>query len=274
MKSTEYCYTNCLGTQFLINESLWQEINTILSKLPLRAATGRPPIDIKSAMNGIYYLLKTGIQWKALPHCFGSSSAIHRLFQRLGKIGFFNSFWHTEILRYHELHGLDLKIQAGDCVHIKSPLGQDKVGKSPVDRRKHGTKRSIITTKNGIVIGCGLGAANTHDSKLLFEALISIPHELKMPYYKEMHLDAAFDDEYIKTMLFNYYYVPKIAPNPRRKKIKTRPPEGYVRWFVEGAHSWANRFKRLLVRFEKKASNYISLMHFAFGINAHNKLRV
>jgi putative transposase len=270
-----YCYEVCIEKQFLINEKLWQEIQNTLSNFSLKATTGRPLLDIKSALNAIYYLLKTGIQWKALPHCFGSASAVHRMFQRLNNIGFFQLFWQNEVLRYDAQHGLNLKVQAGDCAHIKSPLGQDKVGKSPVDRRKHGTKRSIITTKDGIVIGCSLGAANDHDSMLFLDSIKSISHKIQMPYYKEMHLDAAYDDENIKTILFNYYYVPKIVVNPRRKKIvPNKVPEGYVRWFVEGAHSWANRFKRLLVRFEKKAKNYLALMHFAFGINTHNKLRV
>ena len=52
-----------------------------------------------------------------------------------------------------EIWLLDISNDVGDCTHIKSPLGQEKTGKSPVDRGKLGTKRSIITDGSGIPIG-------------------------------------------------------------------------------------------------------------------------
>ena len=38
------------------------------------------------------------------------------------------------------------------------------------------------------------------------------------------------------------------------------------RWVVEVCHSWLNRFRKLLVRYEKKACNYLALLHFACAI--------
>jgi putative transposase len=35
------------------------------------------------------------------------------------------------------------------------------------------------------------------------------------------------------------------------------------RWVVERTHSWMNRFRRVLIRWEKKAANYLALLHFA-----------
>src|SRR5205807_7837220 len=125
--------------------------------------------------------------------------------------------------------------------------GREKTGKSPVDRRKLGTKRSIIVDKNGIVIGCALGAGNRHDSTLFEASIRSIPLFLIQPRYKEMHLDSAYDSKYTRVILFNYYYVPKISKNKRNsKKIIIASASEKKRWIVEGAHSWMNRFKRLL----------------------------
>jgi len=52
---------------------------------------------------------------------------------------------------------------------------------------------------------------------------------------------------------------------------KRRKPR---RWIVEVAHSWINRFRRLLVRWEKKASNYLSLLYFACAIICWRKCEV
>jgi transposase len=38
------------------------------------------------------------------------------------------------------------------------------------------------------------------------------------------------------------------------------------RWVVERAHSWLNRFRRLLVRWEKKPENYLAMLHLACAV--------
>jgi transposase len=40
------------------------------------------------------------------------------------------------------------------------------------------------------------------------------------------------------------------------------------RWVVERAHSWLNRFRRILVRWEKRADTYIAMLHLVFGLIA------
>lgn len=274
MCEAKNCFEKCINKAFLLDEKMRKDAQEIVANLSIKATTGRPPIDFNHAINGIYYLLKTGIQWQALPRCFGSVSAIHRYFQKLVLVGFFEKLWHYELQEYDTKHGLKLEIQAGDCAHIKAPLGQEKTGISPVDRRKIGTKRSIIVEQNGIMIGCPLGAGNQHDSKLFDASIQSIPKTLNMPYYKEMHLDSAYDSKFIHMVLFNAYYLPRISKNKRNsKKVIIRKPEK-KRWIVESSHSWMNRFRRLLIRFEKLAKNYLALMQFAFSIIIFKKIRV
>lgn len=274
MCSTKNCYKTCINKNYLLNEKLLKHAEEILSQLKIKANLGRPGIEIDRGLSGIFFVLKTGIQWNGLPRCFGSYSAVHRLFQKLKSHGFFERLWHRELQEYDLKHKLSLEIQAGDCAHIKAPLGQEKTGKSPVDRRKLGTKRSIIVDKNGIVIGCALGAGNRHDSTLFESSVRSIPLFLKQPRYKEMHLDSAYDSKRINVILFNYYYVPKINKNKRNSKHAIPAKTEKKRWIVESTHSWINRFRRLFIRFEKSASNYFALMQFAFSIITFNKLRI
>jgi transposase len=257
-----------------LNDKLIKHAEEILTQLKIKASLGRPRIELDRGLNGIFFVLRTGIQWNGLPRCFGSYSAVHRLFQKLKEVGFFERLWHRELQEYDAKHRLSLEVQAGDCSHIKAPLGQEKTGKSPVDRRKLGTKRSIIVDKNGIVIGCSLGAGNRHDSTLFEASIRSIPSFLNQPRYKEMHLDSAYDSKHINVLLFNYYYVPKISKNKRNAKQLISYKTEKKRWIVESAHSWMNRFRRLLVRFEKSASNYFAFMQFSFSIITFNKLRI
>lgn len=247
-------------------EKLVEKAEKILSKLPMQSKIGRPSLDQKRLLQGIYYLLRTGIHWKAIPNCFGSSSTLHRFFIKLVHMNFFKMLWTKELENYQAKHGLHLSVQAMDCAHRKSQLGRDKSGNSPVDRRKKGTKLSVLSEKNGIVLGMAVGPSNQHDSKLFLETIRSVPASIKQPQYKEMHLDAAYDSAEIRTILFNYYFVPKIARNQRRKKIKPENPLGYCRWFIEPVHSWMNRFRAISVRYSKYASNYFALAQFAVSI--------
>jgi len=274
MCKTNNCYKTCINESYRLNEKLLKHAQEIVSKLKTKSSVGRPRIELDRGLNGIYYVLKTGIQWNGLPRCFGSYSAVHRLFQELRRTGFFEKLWHRELQEYDFIYGLNLEVQAGDCSHIKAPLGQEKTGKSPVDRRKLGTKRSIIVEKNGIVIGCALGAGNRHDSTLFEASVRSIPPSLIHPRYKEMHLDSAYDSKRTRVILFNYYYVPKISKNKRNSKSITSVKTEKKRWIVESAHSWMNRFRRLLTRFEKLASNHFALMQFSLSIIIFNKLAI
>ena len=270
----ENCYQTCIRKAFLVDEKMLKHAQEIVMKLKIKSSFGRPPIDFEMALNGIYYLLKTGIQWNALPRCFGSSSAVHRFFQKLREAKFFEFLWHRELQEYDLIHGLNLEVQAGDCAHIKAPLGQEKTGKSPVDRRKLGTKRSIIVDKNGIAIGCALGGGNQHDSKLFEASIRSMPSCIKQPYSKEMHLDSAYDSKLMRVILFNFGYVPRISKNKRNSKASMPVKTEKKRWVVESAHSWMNRFRRLLIRFEKYAANYLALMQFALSVTTFKKIRV
>lgn len=275
MCHTKNCYKTCINKRFLLLKTLWKTTKEIISKLSLNAKTGRPLLNIERALNGIYYLLKTGIPWNALPRCFGSSSAIHRLFQRLIAVGFFQQLWTNELVNYDKIHGLSLDKQAMDCAHKKNPLaGCEKSGKSPVDRGKLGSKLSVLSDSKGVIIGLAVGSGNQHDSTLFFDTLKSIPKILKQPLRKEMHLDSAYDSQEVRTILFNSYYIPKISPNRRNRKEPLPNPLGYSRWFIEPVHSWMNRFRAIFVRYSKYSNNYLGFAQFAAAAIISKKILV
>jgi putative transposase len=271
---TTNCIETCISEKYQIKKNMWPDIELVLQKIDHISNFGRPSISVLRALNGIFYILKTGIQWNALPRCFGSYSAVHRVFKKLEFLGFFKQIWELELKKYIEQNPEALGIQAGDCSHIQAPLGQEATGMSPVNRSKLGSKRSIITDRNGVVIGHALAGGNTHDSKVFLETIRSIPSFVKQQFdWAEMHLDAAYDSEEIQFILFNLRYVPRINKNKRRNK-RSQPACIAKRFFVEASHSWANRFKRLLIRFEKTAKLYSAFMNFAFAANTFSKIRL
>ena len=68
-------------------------------------------------------------------------------------------------------------------------------------------------------------------------------------------------------------YIPHIRPRGEEKMELERNPDFHAhRWVVEVTHSFFNCFRKLLVRFEKKAANYLALIHFACAVIVWCKL--
>jgi len=137
-----------------------------------------------------------------------------------------------------------------------------------------GTKRSILTDEKGIPLAVVLSGANTHDVKLLADTLdgviISRPeHDEESP--QNLCLDAGYTGHQDEVEARGY--IAHIRPRGEEKKELERNPDFHARrWVVEVTHSFLNRFRKLLVRFEKKADNYIALVHFAFAVIVWRKI--
>jgi putative transposase len=146
-----------------------------------------------------------------------------------------------------------------------------KTGKNPTDRGKLGVKRSVLTDAAGVPIGVAIAGANVHDQKLVAATLKSIPVRRPQPTpRKKQHLcgDKGYDAQAVRQVGRRRRYIVHIprkgedATTPKRKHGKAR------RWVVERTHSWINRARRLLIRWEKKAVNYMGFLHLQFAITA------
>jgi len=95
------------------------------------------------------------------------------------------------------------------------------------------------------------------------------------PYDQEENLclDAGYTgDEHRQTVEGNGM-IPHIRPRGEEISEKKKNPEFKPRrWIVEVAHSWFNRFRKILIRFEKKAKNYSALLHLAASIICFRKI--
>jgi putative transposase len=143
-----------------------------------------------------------------------------------------------------------------------------KTGKNPTDRGKLGVKRSILTDRRGMPIGVAVSGANTHDQKLFAATLDSIP--VRRPprsARRRQHLcgDLGYDCEALRRSARRRGYTPHIKSRYVERVEKQRTGKRARRWVVERIHSWLNRYRRILVRWEKKAANYTALLHLVFA---------
>lgn len=102
--------------------------------------------------------------------------------------------------------------------------------------------------------------------RLVEETLENIPVERPDPADVKQHMcmDKGYDYEDVRTTVDEYGYTAHIKSRGQEEaERKSLPKYRARRWVVERTHSWMNRFRRLLIRWEKKIDNYVGLLHFA-----------
>src|SRR5262245_1277334 len=270
-----------------LSDSFWERIKPLLPKPKSRFrgrghkrrnVGGRPPTDPRKLMAGILYVLRTGCQWNAVPKEFGSGKTLHRYFQRWSRAGVFKRLWRQGLAEYDEVQGIVWNWQAVDGAMTKAPLAGEATGPNPTDRAKRGTKRSLIVDGRGVPIGIVVSGAERADVKLLGATLEAMVVERPDASQQKQNLclDKGYNGEATEQLVAAAGYVLHMPDKANAKKKRKRQGgrRKARRWVVEVTHSWLNRFRRLLVRWEKKKSNYLSMLYFACAIICWRKCEV
>lgn len=147
----------------------------------------------------------------------------------------------------------------------KAPLGGTDTGPNPTDRGKLGTKRSLQTDAAGIPIGLAVSGANTHDKKLVEATLqheeIMVPDDCD-PDEENLCADKGYDFPDTAELIEVYEYIAHIRSRGE-EALELEEGKKARRWVVERTHGWLNRFRRILVRWEKKTENFLALLELA-----------
>jgi transposase len=251
-----------------IPDTLWGRIEALLPPRPTHPlGCHNPRVPDRRAMDGIVFVLRTGCRWNAL-NATGicSSSSAHRRSQEWAAAGVFVNLWATGLQEYDALKGLDRSWLAMDGAMTKAPLGGEWTGRNPTDRGKLGVKRSLLTEANGIPVGLTVEGANRHDKRLVEATLESIPVDRPEPteeHPQGMCLDRGYDYDDTRASVEEFGFTAHVrARGEEARAIKQEAGSKARRWVVERTHSWMNRFRRILIRWEKKVENYFGLLHF------------
>lgn len=129
-----------------------------------------------------------------------------------------------------------------------------------------------MTEGQGVPIGLAIEGANRHDMKLVRETIESMVVERPEPTEEQpqgMCLDKGYDYQEVRDTIQEFGFTEHIrSRGEEAKALKKEAGERARRWVVERTHSWMNRFRRILIRWEKKAENYAAFLHFACALIA------
>ena len=130
----------------------------------------------------------------------------------------------------------------------------------------------------GVPLSLVVTGANVNDCKRLDEVLERIMVKRKSPprrRHKHLCADAGYRSRANRHTIQAHQYIAHVVDR-RTEADSLRHKPGYKarRWVVEVAHSWFNRFRKLLVRYEKLKRSFVALNHLAAAIIAFRKVPV
>lgn len=259
---------------FHMPRPLWRCVRRLLPKPKAQPKGGRPAADHRAVLNGIWYVLWTGCQWKAVhKDWFGvCSTTLHERFQTWQQLGIFQQVMTVMLRFYARQRGIQWLFQAIDSKSCPAPLGGSETGKSPVDRSKRGSKIHLLVDQRGAPLAVHISGANVHDKWLADDLIMSIVVPRPAPEEVEQHIcmDKGYDYPDVHQFVELERYIVHIKHRRRRGEalIEDCPVPGETqfparRWVIERTLGWLAKRRSLRVRWCKKAGNWLGFIQLA-----------
>jgi putative transposase len=135
---------------------------------------------------------------------------------------------------------------------------------------KNGRKRSVLVDARGVPLSLVASGANVHDVKLLKATRENIVYprpKTNICATESLCMDAGYVGHDAMVTTRNHGYQQNLKSRKQETEEKTLTPGHKARrWVVERTHSWFNRFRKLLVSFEKTEESFIALLSLAAAI--------
>jgi putative transposase len=154
--------------------------------------------------------------------------------------------------------------------------GGKKTGKDPTDRGKMGTKKSMVVDGDGGPLGVVIAGANVLERRLLkatIEAIVVERPEPTRERPQHLSLDEGYDNETGEQAAVEAKYTPHIRRIGEEEESCDRS-KGHKprRWVVERTFAWLSKCRGILVRYDKKDTNYLGLIRFACALYWYRRL--
>jgi transposase len=222
---------------------------------PVGPAGGRPPINHRLILKVLWFVLATGCRWEDVPSEMGCSGrTAHRFLQCWEEMGCWDRL-HADLLRLLRQAGkLDPDLVIVDTVLVRAFGGGEQTGPSPVDRRKKGSKHTLLVDRHGVPLAIRTAGANASDHTQIIPIVLDFPKVTGQPgrpkeLPDELYADRGFDSKGARWLLAWL----GIEPHIGKRGTEHGSGLGKIRWVVERTISWLKGLRRLRIRYDRLA---------------------
>ena len=151
---------------WLVDDPLWAVVQPLLPLRPRRARNPeRRPLDDRLVLQGILFVLHTGIGWEHLPQelGFGSGMTAWRRLRSWSDAGVWNRLHEALLSQLNAANQIDWSRAIIDASYAQAKKGGSGLGRSPVDRGRPGVKHHVLIDGHGVPLAWAVTPANRND---------------------------------------------------------------------------------------------------------------
>lgn len=222
---------------------------------PVGPEGGRPRVGHRAVLNVLWFVLASGCRWEDVPPELGCSGmTAHRCLRLWEEMGVWDRL-HVDLLRLLRQAGkLDPDLVIVDAVLVRAFGAGEQTGSSPVDRRKKGSKHTLLVDRHGVPLAIRTAPANASDHRQIIPLVMDFPKVTGKPGRpKEMpdalYADRGYDSDATRWILAWLGVEPHIA----RRRTPHGSGLGKIRWVVERTISWLKGLRRMRIRYDRLA---------------------
>ena len=223
---------------------------------------GRKPVPTRKVLEAVLWILNTGAQWHMLPQCYPNYKTVHRRFQQWCREEVLRNVLTDLANTLREQGEIDERESFIDAMFASAKGGGEGIG---LTRRGKGVKIMGIVDRNGLPLAVSTHAANHHEV-----TLVQLSFEFYMIEAKPEKLigDRAYDSDKLDEEL-RAEGIEMIAPHRNNRLERNKTQDGrrlrryQRRWLVERFFAWLQWHRRLLVRWEFYAANFLGFVQLA-----------
>ena len=218
---------------------------------------GRRRKSHHTVLKVIWFVLVTSCRWKDVPQEMGCCGETARTrLQGWELAGIWDQLHQLMLTLLNHEKQLHLQTAIIDTTQVRAFGGGEATGPSPVDRRKKGTKYTLLVDRDGVPLVIRAVPDNRSDHLEILPTVVSFPAVGGKPgrprtHPRKLYADAGFDCEATRTILCWL----RIEPHIRHRNDDHGSHLGRVRWVVERTISWIKGLRRMRVRYDRSGTS-------------------
>lgn len=252
-------------------DEVWALFEPILPPV-VYSGTGRKPCSNHACLQGLLYVLITGIGWDFVPPCFPCADTIQQRLRSWLQHDCFHQAWQQMAQRYQQLHGINWDKILVDGSKKPAKKGGEDTGPSPVDRSKSGSAIHLATDEHGLPLAATITKAGANDgcqTQQVLEALVVKPPPPETPVRNpdprdlpHARADGAYGNRPTQARA-NAAGFRMEAPKRGRAR---QPGVGRIRNAVERGHAFLAQFGRIARRLDRASRRFLGWVQLAAAL--------